>query len=180
MLHGVPLDQLGLEGINNNDALSLTVLAAATFTPELPPSDTNPAGHRPRAHSLNSAPILPKAIFIGCGGGVAFGHWMAFLNSQVSPTTTGEHWNAPARTTNYMATNALLKRKCPGDPEYGYGVKSLKPEVVIGNISRRTNELEEGQQGTAGAATTIVHTFISSQVHLLVLESTPYLLKSAT
>ena len=45
---------------------------------------------------------------------------------------------------------------------------------------RRANELEEGQQGTAGAATTIVHTFIFSQAHLLMLESTPYFLKLAT
>ena len=48
------------------------------------------------------------------------------------------------------------------------------------DISRRVNELEEGQQGTAGAATTIVHTFIFSLAHLLMLESTPYLLKAAT
>ena len=41
------------------------------------------------------------------------------------------------------------------------------------------NELEEGQQGITKAATTVVHTFTSSQAHLLILESTPYLLKSA-
>ena len=63
---------------------------------------------------------------------------------------------------NGMATSALFKRTCPGDPEYGSWVKSLKPKVIIGNTSRRTNKLEEGQQGTAGAATTIVQTFISS------------------
>ena len=79
-----------------------------------------------------------------------------------------------------MATNALFKRTCAGDPEYGSWVKSLKPEVIIRNTSRRANKLEEGQQNTEGAATTIVHTFISSQAHLLMLESTPYLLKSAT
>ena len=59
-------------------------------------------------------------------------------------------------------------------------MKSLKPEVIIANTSKRANELEERQQGTAGAAATIVHTFISSQAHLLILESTLYLLKSAT
>ena len=58
-------------------------------------------------------------------------------------------------------------------------MKSHKPEVVIGNTPRRANGLEEGHQGTTGAATNIVHTFISSQAHLLILESTPYLLKSA-
>ena len=79
-----------------------------------------------------------------------------------------------------MATSALFKRTCPGDPEYGFWVKPLKPEVIIGNTSRRAKKLEEGQQGTAGAATTIFHTFISSQAHLLMLGSTPYLLKSAT
>ena len=45
---------------------------------------------------------------------------------------------------------------------------------------RRTSELEKESQGTAGAATTIVQAFISCQAHLLMLESTPYLLKSAT
>ena len=79
-----------------------------------------------------------------------------------------------------MTTGVLFKRTCPGDPEHGSRVKSLKPEVVIGNTSRRANGLEEGQQGTAGTAPTIVHTFISSQPHLLILKSTPYLLKSAT
>ena len=69
MLDGVPLGQLSIEGINNNDALSLTVLATVTFTPDLPLIDTNPAGHRPRAHSLDSAPMLPKAVVIGCWGG---------------------------------------------------------------------------------------------------------------
>ena len=47
MLGGVPLGQLGIEGSNNNDALSLTVLAAVSFTPDLPPANTKPAGHRP-------------------------------------------------------------------------------------------------------------------------------------
>ena len=47
---------------------------------------------------------------------------------------------------NGMATNALLKRTCPEDPEYGSWVKSLKPEVIIGNTSRKANELEEAPQ----------------------------------
>ena len=79
-----------------------------------------------------------------------------------------------------MATSALFKRTCPEYPEYGSWVKSLKLEVIIGNTSRRASELGEGQQGTTGAATTIIHTSISSQAHLLMLESIPYLLKSAT
>ena len=48
------------------------------------------------------------------------------------------------------------------------------------DTSRRANELKGGQQSTVGAATTIVHTFVSSQAHILMLESTSYLLKSAT
>ena len=99
VLDGTPLSlQLGIEDITNNYALSLTVLAAVTFIPDLPPVDTNPDGYRSRAHSLDSMPILSKAVVIGCGGGVAFGHWMIFSNSQVSPTTIREHGNAPART----------------------------------------------------------------------------------
>ena len=69
MLDGVPLDQLSIEGSNNNDALSPTVLATVTIIPDLPHADTNIAGHGPRAHSLNSGPMLPKAVVIGCGGG---------------------------------------------------------------------------------------------------------------
>ena len=60
VLHGVPLGRLGIEGINNNDALPLTVLAAVTFTPGLPPIDTNLAGYRPCAYSLDSASMLPS------------------------------------------------------------------------------------------------------------------------
>ena len=136
MLDGVPLGQLGIECINNNDAPSLTVPAAVTFTPDLPPTVTNPDGHRPHAHSLNSAPILPKAVFIGCGGG--------------------------------SSIRAL-------DDIFG----STRCHRPLRDIPRRANELAEGQQGTAEAATTIVHTFIFPQVHLLMLESTPNLLRSA-
>ena len=45
VLGGIPLGQLGIEGINNNYALPLTVLAAVTFTPDLTPVDTSPVGH---------------------------------------------------------------------------------------------------------------------------------------
>ena len=82
---------------------------------------------------------------------------------------------------NGMATRAMFEQTCSGDPEYGSCVKLLKPEATIGNTSRRTSELElEEPQGTARAVTTIVEPFILSQAHLLMLESTPYLLKSAT
>ena len=50
VLDDVPLGQLGIEGINNDNALPLTVLAAVTFTPDLTPADTNPVGHRFRTH----------------------------------------------------------------------------------------------------------------------------------
>ena len=74
----------------------------------------------------------------------------------------------------------MSKRNNPGDSEYGSWVKSLKPEAIIGKISRRTSELEqEGPRGTASAATVFVQAFIFSQAYLLLLENTPYLLKSA-
>ena len=98
VLDGISLGQLGIEGINNNNALPLTVLAAVTFIPDLPPVDINPVRHKSRAHSLDFAPILPKALISDARGGVAFGHLMTFFNSQVSRTTPGEHWSAPART----------------------------------------------------------------------------------
>ena len=95
---------------------------------------------------------------------------------------TDHDWRAlECARANGLAISALFERTCPGDPEYGSWVKSLKPEVIIGNTSRRTNELEEGpQQGTAEEATIIVQSFNSSQAHLLMLESTPYLLMSET
>ena len=100
---------------------------------------------------------------------------MRALNNIFEFTGITDHdWRALECTRmNGMATKAQFKRTCPGDPEYGSWEKSRKPGVIIGNTSRRANELEEGQQGTAGAATNIVHTFISSHAHLLILESTP-------
>ena len=78
-----------------------------------------------------------------------------------------------------MTTNTTLKRNSPGDPSTVPGY--LKPEAIIGSTSRRTSELEqEGSQGTVRAATAVVQASIYSQAHLLVLESTPYLLKSGT
>ena len=65
VLDGVLLGQLGIEGINNNNALPLTVLGVVTFTLDLPPVDINPVGHRPRAYSLDSAPMLPNVVIIG-------------------------------------------------------------------------------------------------------------------
>ena len=125
VLDGVPLGQLGIEGIN--DALPLTVLAAVTFTPDLPPTDTNLAGHRPRAHSLDSVPVLPKAVVIGCEGG---GGSIQALDDIFEFTGVADHdWRALECThANDVVTNAIFKRTCPGDPEYGSWVKSLTPD----------------------------------------------------
>ena len=68
VLDGVPLGQLGIEGINFNDALPFTVLAAVTFTPGLPPTDNNVAGYRPCAYSLDSASMLPRCSHRMRGG----------------------------------------------------------------------------------------------------------------
>ena len=143
MLDGVSLGQMGIEGISNNNALPLTVLAAVTFTPDLPPVDTNPAGHRTHAHSLDSAPMPPKTVVIGCGGGNS----IRALDDIFKFTGVTDHdWRALECTrANGMATKALFKRTCPGESENGSWVKSLKPEIIIGNTSRRANELEEGQ-----------------------------------
>ena len=65
--------------------------------------------------------------------------------------------------------------------KYVSWVRSLKPEAITGNTSRRTSELEqEGPQGTVGEATVLVQVSISSQGRVLMLDSMPYLLKSAT
>ena len=180
VLDGAPLSQQGIEDINNNNALPLTVLAAVIFIPDSPPVDTNPVGHRSRAHSLDSAPIPPKAVVIGCRGGGGGGS--RALDDIFEFTGVTDHdWRAlECARANGMTTSALFKRTCSGDPEYGSWVKSLKPEEIIGNKSRRTSELEKGPQGTAGAAATVVQAFIFSPAHPLMLESTPYLLKSAT
>ena len=95
---------------------------------------------------------------------------------------TDHDWRAlECARANGMATNPTFKRTIPGNPEYGSWVKPLKPEAIIGNTSGRTSELEPGgPQSPARAATTFVQAFIYSQAHLLILESTAYLLKSAT
>ena len=117
MLDGVPLDQLGIEGINNNNALPLTVLATVTFKPELPPIDTNPVGHRSRAHSSASASVLPKAVVIRCGGGSG----TQALDDIFEFTSVTDHdWRAlECARANGMETGALFERTCAGDPEYG-------------------------------------------------------------
>ena len=141
--------------INNNNALPLTVLAAVNFTLDLPPVDTNPVGHISRVYSLDSAPILPKTVVvIGCGEGSG----IRALDGIFEFTGVTDHdWRALKYTrASGMANSAMFKQTCLGDPEYGSWVKSLKPEVITGNTSRRTSELEEGPQCTAGASTTIV------------------------
>ena len=86
--------------------------------------------------------MLPKAVVIGCVGGNS----IRALDGVIEFTGVTDHdWRALECTRAYdMATRALFKRTCPGDSEYGSGVKSFKPEVIIGNTSRRANELEEG------------------------------------
>ena len=177
VLDGIPLGRLGIEGVNNNEALPLTVLAAVTFTPNLLPTDTNSVGQRSRAHSLDSAPTLPKAVVIGCGGGSS----IRALNDIFDFTGITDHdWRAlECARLNGKTTNSQFKRMCLEDPEYVPWIKSRKPEAIIGNTSRRANELEEGRQGTTGTAANIVHAFISSRAHFLIIESTQYLLKSA-
>ena len=155
VLDGLPLGQLVIESINNNNALPLTVLATVNFTSDLSPVDTSPVGHRSRAYLLDSAPILPKAVVIGCGGGSC----IRALNGIFEFTGVTDHnWRAlECALANGMATSAMFKQTSPGDPEYGSWVKSLKPEGIIANISRRISELEqERSQGTARAATAIV------------------------
>ena len=143
MLDGVPLGQLGIEGINNNNTQPLTVLAAVIFTPDLPPADTNSTGHRPRAHSLDFAPMLPSCSH-RMRGGVAFGHWMTFSNSQVSPTTTGhiqEGKRAEGRTTRY---NRSSYHHCPHlhllpSPLLDAGKYTVPPQV--GNLDRQPHTI---------------------------------------
>ena len=145
VLDGIPLDQLGIENTNNNNGLPLTVLTPVTFTPDLPPINTNPVGHRSRAHSLDSAPmILSKAVVIGCGGGGC----IRALDGIFEFTDFTDHdWRAlECARANGMATRAMFKRTSLGDPEYDSWVRSLKPEAIIGNTSRRTSELEQKEQ----------------------------------
>ena len=112
VLYGVPRGQMDIERINNNNTLPLTVLAAVAFTPDLPPVDTNPLGYRPRAHSLDSAPMLPKAVVIGWGGGGGHSGTGKHFRIHGYPTTTGEHWNAHARTAWQPAhcSNELVQK----------------------------------------------------------------------
>ena len=145
VVNGIPLGQLGIEGINNNDALPLTVLTAVTFTPDLTPVHTNPVGRRSRAHSLDSALILLKAVIIGWGEGGPITHWMTFSNSQVSPTTTEEHWNAPARMVLWQPAQYLSE---------------LVQEIwvrFLGEVSQtRSNhweQIQEDKQAGGGRAT---------------------------
>ena len=107
VLDGVLLGQLDIEGINNNNALPLMVLAAVTFTPDVPPVDTNPVGHRFRAHSRNSAPVLPKAVVIGCGRGSC----IRTLDDIFEFTGVTDHdWRAlECARASSMTTSALFK-----------------------------------------------------------------------
>ena len=125
VLDGVPLGKTDIEGINNNNALPLTVLAAVTFTPDLPPVGTNPVEHRTRTHSLDFAPMLSKAAVIGCRGG---GSIRALDNIFKFMGITDHYWRTlECARANGMATNALLKRTCPGNSACGFRVKYLKP-----------------------------------------------------
>ena len=132
MLDGVPLGQLCIEGINNNDALSLTIFAAVTFTPDLPRTDTNPTGHRPRTCSLDSAPML-------LGGGS-----MRALDDMLEFTSVTDHdWTHPGRQTSWRRTTRHSRRSyhhCPHlhllpSPRLDAGQYTVPPQV--GNLHRR-------------------------------------------
>ena len=124
-------------------AQCLPVCLWANCVPKLPPVDINPVGHRSRAHPLGSTPMLPKDVVIGCGRGSGF----RALDDIFEFTGVTDHdWIAlESARTNGMATSAMFKRTCPGDPDYGTGVKSLKPEVIIGNTSRRRSPQRRGE-----------------------------------
>ena len=146
--------------------VSTTTRYPSRYSPQLPshpicrPSTPTQSDTRSCAHSLDSAPILPKAVVIGCEGG----SYIRALDNIFKFTVVTDHDRRALECAraNGMVTRAMFKRTCPGDPKYGSWVKSLKLEAIIGNISRRTSELEEGPQGTAGAANTIGRAFISS------------------
>ena len=117
-------------------------------------------------------------MVIGCEGGSC----IRALDDIFEITGVTDHdWRAlECVRANGIATSTMFKRTSPGDPEYGFWARSLKPREIIGNKSRRTIELKEGPQSSTGDATAIVQIFISSQGHRLMPESTRYLLKSAT
>ena len=142
MLDGIPLGQLGIEGISNNNTLPLTVVAPVIFTPNLPPVDTNAVGHRPLAHSFDSAPFLPKAVVIGC----AEGSCNRALDDIFEFTGVTDHnWRAlESARANGMATRAMFKETSPGDYKCGSLVRYLKPEEIIKKTSTWTSKLEEG------------------------------------
>ena len=171
MFDGVPLGQLGIEGINTNDALSLAVLAAVTFTPDLPPTDTNPEPVPTRwiPHRCS------QAVVIGCKGGSSIRALYGIF--ELTGVTDPDWRTLESIRANDMAINTLFKRTCPGDPEYDSWVKSLKP-----------NHWKYIQEGKRAGGRTTMHSRSSYHhcPHLHLLPSPPldavipYLLKSAT
>ena len=117
----------------------------------LPQSSSNPTCRSQTPTQPDTDPVrthwiphrCPKAVVIGCGGG---GGSIRALDNIFEFTGVTDHdWRALECTrASGMTTNALFKRTCPGDTEYGSWVKSLKPGVIIGNTSTRANELEGG------------------------------------
>ena len=129
VLDGIPLGQLGVEDINDNDALPLTVLATVTFTPDLKPVGTNLVGHRSRAYSLDPTLVLPKAVVMGCVCGGCIRALEDIFD--FTGVTYHDRRALECARANGVETSVMWKRTSPGDPEYGFWVKSLKLEAII-------------------------------------------------
>ena len=139
MLDGVSLGQQGIEAINNNDALSLTVLAAVTFTLDLPPTDTNPAGHRPRVHSLDCAPMPPKAVVVGCGEG---GSIRALEDIFEFTGVTDHDWTHPGGQTSWKKDSKAQQEQLPPLPTPS---SSPKPTSGYWKVRRASSSRQLGQ-----------------------------------
>ena len=116
-----------------------------------------------------------QAVVIGCGGGSSIRALDGIF--EITGVTNLEWRTLECTRTNDMAINAMFKRTCPGDPECGSWVKSLK---------RNHWECIQEDKRAGGRTTRHSRSSHHHRPHLHILPSppldavTPYLLKSAT
>ena len=94
---------------------------------------------------------------------------------------TDHDWRAlECIRSNGLPKQMELKRTTPGSQRCQGWIKTLQPEVLLSDSYRRFHEqgMEEARESVR-AAVSIVQTFIESDAHLLVLQSTSYLVTSA-
>ena len=159
--------------------ISPVTFAAVALTPEVNGTSPNAACYAAfdaDTRITGTAPAPATAVVLGYGGGESIRAPEGILEVL---RATDNDWRALECTRHNGFPRTVLQRTTPGTVICPSWIQQLHPEVFIGDACLSITEtgLEETRK-PAGAAASLIHTFVDSPARLLVLQCTSHLPRS--